>query len=160
MEKVEKYVEETFHTFVAPKRKATITQLEKEIKEKRKGKTWDALTQEVDWVTKPGAMQPRETLYHKTMEMAWKKNMLIGKVSLEREDARRENNKEHTKLLNEIFRCLSILETITEWLIEVEMDQNAKMERLASQFHFYLRYVHHMDIMPFDGKGEPTHIRR
>jgi hypothetical protein len=58
MEQVEKYAEGTFHTLVAPKGKATITRLEKEIKEKRKGKTWDALAQEADWVTDLGATQP------------------------------------------------------------------------------------------------------
>jgi hypothetical protein len=43
MEQVAKDVEGTFHTLVAPKGKATITQLEKAINEKCKGKTWDAL---------------------------------------------------------------------------------------------------------------------
>jgi hypothetical protein len=33
------------------------------------------------------------------------------------------------------------------------------MERLATQFHLYLRYVHHMDITPVDDNREPTHIR-
>jgi hypothetical protein len=72
------------------------------------------------------------------MEMAWQTKMLIGKVSSEREDARWEKNKEHTKLLNEIFRHLSSLETITKLLTEVEMDQKAKLEWLAAQFHLYL----------------------
>jgi len=103
-------------------------------------------------------MQPRETLYHKTKEMAWKKNMLIGKVSSKREDSRWEKNKEHTKLLNEILRCLSSLETITKLLTEVETDWKSKLEWLATQFHLYLHYVHHMDITPSDGKGAPTHI--
>jgi hypothetical protein len=156
----EKDAEGTFHTLVAPKGKATITRWEKEIKEKCKGKTWDALTQEADWVTDPGATQPRETLYHKTVEMAWKTKMMIGKVSSEREDARLENNKEHKKLLNEILSRLSSLETITKLLTEVEKDQKAKMERLAAQFHLYLCYVHHMDITPADGNGAPTHIRK
>jgi hypothetical protein len=160
MEQAAKDTEGTFHTLVAPKGKATITRLEKAINEKRKGKTWDALAQEADWVTDPGATQPRETLYHKTVEMAWKTKMLIGKVSSEREDTRWENNKEHTKLLNEILRCLSSLETTTRLLTEVETDQKAKLERLAAQFHLYLRYVHHMDITPADGKGAPTHIRK
>jgi hypothetical protein len=101
--------------------------LEKEIKRSRKGKTWDALTQETDWVTDPGATQPRETLYHKMVEMAWQTKMLIGKVSSEREDARRENNKEHTKLLNEILRCLSSLETITRLLTEVEKTSKPRL---------------------------------
>jgi hypothetical protein len=70
MEQAAKDAEGTFHTLVAPKGKATINRLEKEIQRNRKGKTWDALTQETNWVTDPGATQPRETLYHKTMEMA------------------------------------------------------------------------------------------
>jgi hypothetical protein len=93
MEQAEKDVEGTFHTLVAPKGKETITRLEKEINEKCKGKTWDALAQEADWVTDPGATQPRETLYHKMVEMAWKTKMLIGKVSSEREDARRRTTR-------------------------------------------------------------------
>jgi hypothetical protein len=80
MEQVAKYVEGTFHTLVSLRGKATIAQLENEIKDKRKGKTWDALTQEAYWVTDLGDTQPRETLYHKTMEMAWKTKILIGKV--------------------------------------------------------------------------------
>jgi hypothetical protein len=56
------------------------------------------------------------------VEMAWKKKMLIGKVLSKREDTRRENNKEHTKLLNEILRRLSSLETTTRLLTKVEMD--------------------------------------
>jgi hypothetical protein len=134
--------------------------MEKEIQGNCKGKTWDALTQETDWVTDPGATQPKETLYHKTMEMAWKTKMLIGKVRSEREDARQENNKEHTKLLTEILRCLNSLETITKLLTEVEKNQQVKIERLDAQFHLYLCYVHHMDITLADGNGVPTHIRK
>jgi hypothetical protein len=93
------------------------------------------------------------------MEMAWQSKMLLGKVSSEREDTRRENNKEHMKLLNEILRCLSSLETTTRLLTEVETYQKAKLEQLAAQFHLYLCYIHHIDIMPADGKGVPTHIR-
>jgi hypothetical protein len=148
------------HTLVAPKGKATITRWGKEIKEKRKGKAWDALTQEADWVTDPGATQPKETLYHKTVEMAWITKMMINKVSLEMEDARLEDNKEHKKLLNEILSRLSNLETITKLLAEIEKDQKAKMERLAAQFHLYLCYVHHMNITPADGNGAPAHIRK
>jgi hypothetical protein len=48
MEQVEKDAEGTFHTLVASKGKTTITRWEKEIKEKCKGKTWYALTQESD----------------------------------------------------------------------------------------------------------------
>jgi hypothetical protein len=81
MEQVEKYPEGTFHTLVASKGKATITQWEKEIKEKCKGKTWDALTQESDLVTNSGATHPKENLYHKMMEMVWQTKMMIDKVS-------------------------------------------------------------------------------
>jgi hypothetical protein len=160
MEQATKDAEGTFQTLVAPKGKATITRWEKEIKEKHKGKAWDALAQEADWVTDLGATQPRETLYHKTMEMAWLTKMMIDKVSSEMEEARQEDNKEHKKMLDEILSRLSSLETITKLLVEVEKDQKSKMERLAAQFHLYLRYVHHMDITPADGHGAPTHIRK
>jgi hypothetical protein len=115
------------------------------------------LTQEADWVTDLGATWLRETLYHKMVEMAWKTKMMIGKVSSERENVRLENNKEHTKLLNEILSHLSSLETITKLLTKVEKDQKAKMERLVAQFHLYLCYVHHMDITLADGM-ERQHI--
>jgi hypothetical protein len=160
MEQATKDAEGTFQTLVAPKGKETITRWEKEIKEKCKGKAWDALAQEADWVTDLGATQPRETLYHKTMEMAWLTKMMIGKVSSETEDARREDNKELKKMLEEILSHLNSLETITKLLVEVEKDQKSKLERLAAQFHLYLRYVHHMDITPADGHGAPTHIRK
>jgi hypothetical protein len=156
----EKYAEGTFRTLVAPKGKVTITWWEKELKEKRKGKAWDALAQEADWVTDPGATQPMETLYHKTMEMAWLTKMMIDKVSSEMEDARQEGHKENKKMLDEILSRLSSLETITKLLVEVEKDQKSQMERLAAQFHLYLRYVHHMDITSVDGRGAPTHIRK
>jgi hypothetical protein len=92
--------------------------------------------------------------------MAWKKKMLIGKVSSERADAGRENSKEHTKLRKKILSYLSSLETITRMLTKVETDQKIKLEWLAAQFHLYLCYVHHMDITPVDGKGAPAHIRK
>jgi hypothetical protein len=34
------------------------------------------------------------------------------------------------------------------------------MERIDSQLHLYLRYVHHMDITPADGNGAPARIRK
>jgi hypothetical protein len=145
---------------VTPKGKATITWWEKEIKEKRKGKAWDALTQEVNWVTDPGATQPKETLYQKTVEMAWQTKMMIGKVILKMEDARLEDNKEHKKMLNEILSRLNSLETITKLLAEVEKDQKAKMELLVAQFHLYLRYVHDIDITPSNRNGAATHIKK
>jgi hypothetical protein len=84
MDQATKDVEGTFQTLVASKGKETINHWEKEIKENRKGKAWDALAQEADL----GATQPRETLYHKTMEMAWLTKMMIDKVSSEMEDAK------------------------------------------------------------------------
>jgi hypothetical protein len=132
------------HTLVAQKGKATITRWEKEIKSKREGKAWDALTQEADWVTNPGATQPKETLYHKMMEMAWLTKMMIDKVSSKREDARLEDKKEHKKLLNEILSHLSSLKTITKLLAQVKKDQKARMKQLAAQFHLYLCYIHHV----------------
>jgi hypothetical protein len=106
---VEKYVEGTFQTLVALKGKAAITRWEKEIKEKGKGKSWDALAQEENWVTDPRATQPRETLYHKTMEMVWLTKMMIDKVSSEMEEARWEDNSNHKKMLDEIPSHLSSL---------------------------------------------------
>jgi hypothetical protein len=47
MEQAAKDVEGTFHTLIAPKGKATINRLEKEIKINRKGKTY-ALTQDTN----------------------------------------------------------------------------------------------------------------
>jgi hypothetical protein len=44
--------------------------------------------------------------------------------------------------------------------VEVEKDQKRKHEQLATQFHLYLRYVHHMDITLIDGKGAPTQIKK
>jgi hypothetical protein len=79
MKQATKEVEGTFQTPVTPKGKETITYWEKEIKEKSKGKAWDALAQEADWVTDLGGTQPRETLYQKTIEMAWITKMMIGK---------------------------------------------------------------------------------
>jgi hypothetical protein len=105
-------------------------------------------------------MQPRETLFHKTVEMVWLTKMMIGKVISEREEARQEDNKENDKMLDEILRRINSLETITKLLVEVEKDQKCKLEWLEAQFHLYLCYVHHMDIMPTDGHSAPTQIRK
>jgi hypothetical protein len=58
MEQVTKDMEGTFQTLVAPKGKETITWWEKEIKEKRKEKSWDTLAHEADWVTDLGPCSP------------------------------------------------------------------------------------------------------
>jgi hypothetical protein len=63
-------------------------------------------------------------------------------------------------MLDEILCRISSLETITKLLVEVEKDQKHKMEWLASQFHLYLRCVHHMDITPVDGHDAPSQIRK
>jgi hypothetical protein len=104
----------TFHMLVEPKGKATITRWEKEITSKCKGKSWEELIQEADWITDPRATQPRKTLYHKMVEMAWRTKMLIGKVSLERKDASLKDNKDHKKMLKEITSRLSNLEASTK----------------------------------------------
>jgi hypothetical protein len=108
----------------------------------------------------PEATQPRETIYHKTMEMVWLTKMLIRKMVLEREEARKEENKENKTMLDEILCRMSSMETITKLLVEVERDHKCKMDRLESHFHLYLHYVHHMDIKPTDGHGAPTQIRK
>jgi hypothetical protein len=105
-------------------------------------------------------MQPRETLYHKTMVMAWLTKMMISKVISKMEEAKWEDNTDHKKMLDKILSRLSSLETITKLLVEVEKDHKSKMERLAAQFHLYLRYVHHMEITLADGHGAPAHIRK
>jgi hypothetical protein len=105
-------------------------------------------------------MQPRETLYHKMMEMAWLIKMMIKKVILEMDESIQEGNKEHKKMMDGILSRLNSMETITKLLIEVEKDQKSKIERLAAQFHLYLCYFHHMDIMPANGHSAPVHIRK
>jgi hypothetical protein len=94
------------------------------------------------------------------VEMVWITNMMIGKVISESEEARQENNKENKIMLDEILRHISSLETITKLLVDVEKDRKCKMECLAAQFHLYLHYVHHMDIMPVDGYRAPTQIKK
>jgi hypothetical protein len=109
MEKATKYAEGTFQTLVVSKGKATITWWENELKDKCKGKAWDAVVQETDWVTNPGATQPRKTLYHKMMEMSWLTKMMIGKVNSEMEETRQEDNKENKKMLDKILRRIKSL---------------------------------------------------
>jgi hypothetical protein len=98
MEQAARDAKGTFQALVEPKGKATITRWEKEITAKRKGKAWEELSQEADWITDPGTTQSRETLYHKTVEMAWQTKMLIGKVSTEKKAASRKGNKAKKKI--------------------------------------------------------------
>jgi hypothetical protein len=51
-------------------------------------------------------------------------------------------------------------EASTKWLAEDQRNQKEKMERVAAQFHLYLRYVHHVDITPADGNGAPARIKK
>jgi hypothetical protein len=87
------------------------------------------------------------------MEMAWITKMMIGKVISETKDARREDNKELKKMLEESLSHINSLETITKLLVEAEKDQKSKLERLAAQFHLYLHYVHHMEITPTENNN-------
>jgi len=128
MEQVARDAKGTFHTLVEPKGKVTITRWEKESNAKCKGKDWEELIQEADWITDPEATQPRETLYHKTVEMASRTKMLIGKVSTERKDASLKDNKDHKKLLKEILSFLNNLEASTKRLAEDQKDQKENME--------------------------------
>jgi hypothetical protein len=99
---------------VKPKGQETITKWEKEITAKRKGKAWEELSHEADWIADPGTMQSKETLYHTTVEMAWRIKMLIGKVSTKKKDASQKGNKAQNKFLKEILSRLSTLDASTK----------------------------------------------
>jgi hypothetical protein len=86
--------------------------------------------------------------------------MMIGKMNADRKETSREAIRDHKKVLTEILSRLSNLEASTKRLVEEQRSQREKMERMAGQFHLYLRYVHHMDITPADRKGTPTCIRK
>jgi hypothetical protein len=45
-------------------------------------------------------------------------------------------------------------------MVEDQKRQQEKLERMAGQFHLYLRYVHHIDITPVDSNGTPACIRK
>jgi hypothetical protein len=47
--------------------------------------------QEVDWIIDTGTTRTQETLYHKTLEMAWHIKMLIGKVKADNDETRVED---------------------------------------------------------------------
>jgi hypothetical protein len=92
--------------------------------------------------------------------MAWRKNMLIGKVNTEKKAAIRKGNKAQKKLLKEIPSCLNNLDASKKRTAEDQKNQKEKLERMAGQFNLYLCYVHHMDITPTDGNGAPTWIKK
>jgi hypothetical protein len=70
MEQAARDAKGTFQELVELKGQASITRWEKEITTKHKGKSWEELSQEADWITERGTTQSRETLYYKTVEMA------------------------------------------------------------------------------------------
>jgi hypothetical protein len=149
-----------YQATVPQKGKQAVENWEEELKAERESKDKTKIAQEVDWIIDMGTTRTRETLYHKTLEMAWHTKMLIGKVKADREETRREDQCELKTMLEDIQRCVSGLETIVKLLVEIEKNQQSKQERLAAQFHLYLRYVHHMDITPADDQGAPTQIRK
>jgi len=114
MEQVARDAKGTFQALVEPKGKETITRWEREITTKRKGKAWEEVIQEADWIMDPGTTQSKETLYHKMVEMAWWTKMLIGKVSTENKDVSHKGNKAQKKLLKEILSRLSNLNASTK----------------------------------------------
>jgi hypothetical protein len=160
MEQAAREAKGTFLTQVDPKGKAIINRWEREINTTRKGKAWTELIQEADGIRDPGATQPRTTLYHKTVEEAWRTKMLIGKMNADRKETSREAIRDHKKVLTEILSHLSNLEASAKRLAEDQRSQKEKMERMAGQFHLYLRYVHHMEITPADRSGTPACIRK
>jgi hypothetical protein len=68
----------------------------------------------------------------------------------------REAIRDNMKVLTEILSRLSNLEASAKRLAE---DQRSQKEKMVGQFHLYLRYVHHMEIMPIDRSGTPACIR-
>jgi hypothetical protein len=139
MEQEAKEAKGTFLEQFETKGKVVIDRWEREVNTKRQGKSWAELIQEVDGIRDPGATQPRKTLYHKTVEEAWRTKMMISKLRADKNETSRVENHGHKKELIEIMSCLS-------------------MERLAGQVQLYLRYVHHMDITPADQRGTPACI--
>jgi hypothetical protein len=160
MEQAAREAKGTFLTQVDPKGKAVIDRWEREVNTTRQGKAWAELIQEADGIRDPGATQPRTTLYHKTVEEAWRTKMLIGKLSADRKETSREAIRDHKKVLTEIMSRLNNLEASAKRIAEDQRSQKEKMERMAGQFHLYLRYVHHMDITPADRCRTPACIRK
>jgi hypothetical protein len=149
-----------YQATVPQKGKEAVENWEEELKVERERKDKNKVAQEVDWIIDTGTTCTRETLYHKTLEMVWHTKMLIGKVKADREETRMEDQREMKTMMEDIQRRVSGLETIVKLLVEIEKNQQSKQERLAAQFHLYLRYVHHMDITPADDHGAPAQIRK
>jgi hypothetical protein len=108
----------------------------------------------------PRATQPRTTLYHKTVEEAWRTKMLIGKMCADRKETNRTGYQRTRR------RCSQNSEPPQQPGGQGKKtsggpeEPKEKMERMAGQFHLYLRYVHHIDITPADRNGTPTCIRK
>jgi hypothetical protein len=163
MTRIEQAAREAKSTFlmkVDTKGKTTIKRWEREINNARRGKSWSQITQEAGGIRDPGATQPRITLYHRTVEEAWRTKMLIGKMCAARSETNRTESKEQKKERTGIRNRLSNLEAGVKRLAEEQKRQQEKLERMAGQFHLYLRYVHHIDITPADRNGTPTSIRK
>jgi hypothetical protein len=79
----------TFLEQVDTKGKVVIDRWEREFNNKRQGKYWGELIKEADGIRDPRATQPRKTLYHKMVEEAWWKKMMISKLR----DEKRETSK-------------------------------------------------------------------
>jgi hypothetical protein len=76
----------TFLEQVDTKGKAFIDRWEREFNNKRRGKAWGELIKEADRIRDPGATQPRKTLYHKMVEEAWWKKMMISRLRAEKRE--------------------------------------------------------------------------
>jgi len=67
-----------------------------------------------------GATHTRETLYHRTLEMAWVTKMLIGKVKADKDETHREEHMEMKSLLEDIQHLVSGLETMFKLLVDIK----------------------------------------
>jgi hypothetical protein len=90
MEQAAREAKGTFLKQVDTKGKAVIDRWEREVNTKRQGKAWVELIQEADGIRDPGATQPRKTLYHKTVEEAWRTKMLISKLRADKNETNRD----------------------------------------------------------------------
>ena len=157
---VAKEAKSTFHTKIDTKGKKIIKIWEGEINNASRGKASSTLTQEARGIRDPKATQSRLTLYHRTVEEAWRTKMLIGKMCADRGETNRTETKEKKKERTGILNHLSNLEVGVKRLVEDQKRQQEKLERMAGQFHLYLRHVHHIDITPADINGTPGCIRK
>jgi hypothetical protein len=128
MEQAAREAKSTFLTQVDTKGKTIIKRWEREINTTRKGKAWTKLTQEAGGIRDPGATQPRTTLYHKTVEEAWRTKMLIGKMCVDRKETNRMETRDQKKVLTGILSRLSNLEASAKRLVEDQQSQKEKME--------------------------------